>query len=687
MIFPIANRTGVSPKDQVDNNLLPFVWGWCKIELSYVQLNFIYFEYYLIPGSKQLNRVQPELPEEKKMSYANRVLRINLTTRKTVTMPLPEPLKRDYLGGRGFAVKMLYELLPKNTDPFSPENLLIFATGPLNGTMAPAAASLAVAARSPLTGLLGLDTTSGFWSSELKFAGYDMVIIQGAAEEWVYLEIDDDRVEIKSADWLRGRSTHETIDLLHDRLGDDFKVAAIGPAGENKVLYASIVCDHMDILNRTGLGAVMGAKNLKAIAVHGTQDINLANTDRFLNKMKEIHNSIKNDRMFGPMSRYGTTELLNIAHTSGALSIRNGQDGVFNRIIGISRNTIDNLSRGPDKRLLDRACSYCIMPCKASIETVKGTSTTRRNRPEYMTIASLGPRLGISSANVIIEANHLCEEVGIDPVSFGASIGFLMECYQRRLFDQDILEWGSDEILLDLIRDTARKEGVGELLAQGVRRMSAMFPSSKDFAMEVKGLELPAIDGRAAKAHALAMAVCNRGGDTGFHMPQFEILDKTEAEAEEMFVFANAAHPQDWRGKASMVVWHEYFGALLDSASVCKHYAFTAYALKPNDIAELLTYATGTLFREMDIMMIGERVSTVERMFGLRFGMNPTLDDTLPKRLLNERLSDGKAQGQTIELGRMLQEYYMLRGFSDDGLPRMDTLQNLNIISERAPAR
>ncbi len=621
------------------------------------------------------------------MAYANRVLRVNLTTMKTVTMPLPEQLKRDYLGGRGFAVKMLYELLPKGTDPFAPDNLMVFATGPLNGTMAPAAASLTVASRSPLTGLLGVDTTSGFWSSELKFAGYDMIIVQGRSEEMVYIEIDDDRVEIKSAEWLRSRTTGETINMLHERLGDDFKIAAIGPAGENGVLYASIVCDQMDILNRTGLGAVMGSKNLKAIAVHGTQDINLANTDRFLTKMKEAHNAVKNDRMFGPMSRYGTTELLNIAHTAGALSIRNGQDGVFNRIIGISRNTIDNLSRGPDKRLGDRACSYCIMPCKAFIETIKGANVTRRNRPDYNSIASMGPRLGISSANTLIEANHLCEEVGIDPISFGASVAFLMECYQRRLFDQDVLEWGRDELLLDLIKETAEKQGVGELLAQGVRRMSAMFPGSKDFAMEVKGLEMPAIEGRAAKAHALAMAVCNRGGDTGLHMPQFEILDKTEAEAEEMFVFGSAANPQDWHGKASMVVWHEYYGALLDSASICKHYAFTAYALKPNDIAEFLTYAIGTTFREMDVMMIGERISTVERLFNLRFGMNPTFDDTLPKRLLNERLNDGKAQGQVTELGRMLQEYYMLRGFSDDGMPRMDNLQSLNIVSERTPAR
>jgi aldehyde:ferredoxin oxidoreductase len=621
------------------------------------------------------------------MSYANKVLRVNLTTRKVVTIGLPEPLKQDYLGGRGFAVKMLYELLPKNTDPFSPDNLLIFATGPLNGTMAPAAASLTVASRSPLTGLLGLDTTSGFWSSELKFAGYDMIIIQGQADELVYLEIDDDRVEIKSADWLRRRTTHETIDMLHDRLGDDFKVAAIGPAGENRVLYASILCDKMDRIARTGLGAVMGAKNLKAIAVHGTQDVNLANTDRFLQKMKESYSLVKNDRMFGPMSRYGTTELLNILHSAGALTIRNGQDGVFNRIIGISRNTIDNLSRGADRRLVDRPCSSCIMPCKAFIESVRGPEPVRRNRPHFLTIASLGPRAGISSANAIIEANHLCEEMGIDPISFGGSLAFLMECYQRRLFDQDVLEWGRDDQLLELIRDTANLAGVGEFLAMGVKRLAAMFPDSRDFAMEVKGLELPALEGRAAKAHALAMAVSNRGGDTALHMPQFEILDKTEAEAEDLFVFGTAANPQDWRGKASMVIWHEYFGALLDAAGVCKHYAFTAYSLKPSDIAEFLSNSIGRNFREMDVMMIGERISTLERMFNLRFGMNPTIDDTLPRRLLNERLNDGKAQGQTIELNRMLQEYYMLRGFTDDGMPRMDTLQNLNLISEKSPAR
>ncbi|MDB5078190.1 MAG: Aldehyde ferredoxin oxidoreductase [Chloroflexi bacterium] len=621
------------------------------------------------------------------MSYANKVLRVNLTTRKVISLPLPDQLKRDYLGGRGFAVKMLYELLPKGTDPFSPDNMLIFSTGPLNGTVAPAGASLTVVSRSPLTGLLGIDTTSGFWATELKFAGYDMVIIQGQADELVYLEIDDDRVAIKSADWLRKRGTHDTTALLQERLGDDFKVAAIGPAGENRVLYASIVCDHMDKINRTGLGAVMGAKNLKAIAVHGTRDINLANTDRFLNKMKESHNAVKNDPMFIPLSRYGTTELFDQSHSAGALAIRNNQEGVFNRIIGVSRNTIDNLSRGPDRRLVERPCSYCIMPCKAYIEIKKNGEPIRRNRPHYQTIASLGPRLGISSAQTIIEANHLCEDMGLDPISFGASLAFLMECYQRRKFDQDVLEWGSDSQLLDLIRDTSYKQGVGELLSQGVRRMSSVFPGSHEFAMEVKGLELPGLEGRAAKAHALAMAIGNRGGDTALHWPQFEILEKTEEEAEDLFVFGSAADPQDWHGKASMVIWHEYFAALLDSAGICKHYAFSAYTLKPKDIAEFLTYATGTTYREMDVMMIGERVSTVERMFNLRFGMNPTTDDTLPRRLLNERLTDGAAQGQTIELGRMLQEYYMLRGFTEDGFLKMENLHNLNLVSERVAAR
>ncbi|MEI6042866.1 MAG: aldehyde ferredoxin oxidoreductase family protein [Chloroflexota bacterium] len=621
------------------------------------------------------------------MSYANKVLRVNLTTRKVVTIPLPEPLKRDYLGGRGFAVKMLYELLPKGTEPFAPENLLIFATGPLNGTMAPAAASLTVATRSPLTGLIGQDTVAGFWASELKFAGYDMIVIQGKSDELVYLEIDDDRVEIKPADWLRGRTTHSTIDLLHERLGDDYKVATIGPAGENRVLYASILCDHLDHLARTGLGAVMGAKNLKAIAVHGTHDVNVVHADKFLNKMKETHIALRNDRMFNAMSRYGTTELVGIAHTNGALSIRNGQDGVFNRIIGLSRNTMDNLSRGPDRKLVDRPCSSCIMPCKAFIEISRNQTHIRRNRPEYQVIASLGPRCGISSANTLIEANHLCEELGMDQISLGGSIAFLMEAYQRRLYNEQVIEWGNEDLLLDLIRQTSARQGAGELLARGVRNISRTIPGSRDFAMEVKGLELPALDGRAAKAHALAMAVCNRGGDTGLHMPQFEILDKSLAEAENEFIYASAADPADWQGKSNMVVWHEYFGAVLDSASICKHYAFTAYALKPHDLAALLSFATGTRFTEMDVMMTGERISTIERMFNLRFGMHPTIDDTLPKRLLNDRLNEGKAAGQSIELSRMLTEYYMLRGFNDDGTPRMENLQSLGLVSERTPTR
>ncbi len=619
------------------------------------------------------------------MSYANRVLRVNLSTRKVLTLPLPETLKQEYLGGRGFAVKMLYELLPKKTEPFSPDNLLIFATGPLNGTMAPAAASVTVATRSPLTGLLGMDTASGFFASEMKFAGYDIIIIEGKADELVYLEIDDDRVEIKPADWLRGRGTHATSDLLHEKLGDDFKVAAIGPAGENRILYASIVCDQIDKLARTGPGAVMGSKNLKAIAIHGTQDISLSNTDRFLFKMKDIHTALRNDRMFSEMSRYGTTALINVANANSALLIRNGQSGTFNRIIGVSRNTIDNLSRGQDKKLLERPCSACVMPCKAFIENGKGE---RRTRPDYYAISSLGPNLGISSANIVREAAHLCEDLGLDPISTGGSIAFLMECYQRRLYTDEVLEWGNEELVLRLIRQIAfNQPGTGEILARGVRNMSKLFAGSRDFAMEVKGLEIPAIDARAVKAHALAMAISNRGGDTTMHMPQFELLDKSEDEAEAEFVFASAANPLDWQGKANMVIWHEYFGAAMDAASICTHYSFTAYTIKPGDIADLLTFAIGKRFTEMDVMMIGERISTVERLFNLRHGMNPANDDILPRRFLNERLNDGKASNQVVELGRMLQEYYMLRGLDESGLPRMDNLQSLQIVGARPVAR
>jgi aldehyde:ferredoxin oxidoreductase len=287
----------------------------------------------------------------------------------------------------------------------------------------------------------------------------------------------------------------------------------------------------------------------------------------------------------------------------------------------------------------------------------------------------------------LIEAGFLCEDLGLDPVSMGASISFLMECYQRKLYDDDVLDWGNDELVLDLIRQTASRKGTGEMLALGVRGMSRKIDGSRDFALEVKGLEISAIDARAAKAHALAMAVCNRGGDTGMHMPQFELLDKTEAEAENEFIFASSANPQAWQGKSNMVIWHEYFGAVLDSATICKHYAFTTYAVKPGDVAEMLTFATGIKYNEMEIMFIGERISTIERLFDLRHGLNPRLDDTLPNRMLRERLTDGKAAGQPVELGKMLEEYYMLRGFTSDGMPRMDNLQSLGIVSEKTAKR
>ena len=614
------------------------------------------------------------------MSYANTILRINLTTRKWARQPLPEQFKRDYLGGRGFAVKWLYEFLPRGCDPLGPDNLLIFAVGPLNGTMAPSAARFSVACKSPLTGMLGLSNCGGLWSAELKQAGYDMIVVEGAASEMVYIEIDDDRVEIKPAEFLRGKGTRRTTDTIHDQLGDDFKVACIGQAGENGVLYAAIVTDYIDVAARTGVGAVMGSKNLKAIAVHGTQDVPLANADRFLYKMKDTHNKLKNDRLFADISAYGTTGLVNTYHNAGALAIRNNQTGVFNRVIGISRNTIDNIAKTPDRRLVSRPCSACIMPCKAVVEQGR---TAKMGRPGHEAVGSLGARCGISNANTVYEANRLCEDYGLDVVSTGASIAFLMEAFQRRAFDEEVVEFGNDEQLLDLLHQIGERAGqTGDMLSKGVRNMTRILRGTGDYALHVKGLELPAIDGRAAKAMALSMAIGNRGGDYALHMPNFELLDKSKAEAENEFVFASTADPLDGFGKPGMVIWHEYAGAIMDSATMCKHYAFTAYALKPDDVAELLSFDIGQEISTMDLMMIGERISTVERMFNLRNGLKPLEDDTLPRRFLTEKLTEGKAAGQTVALQPMLQEYYMLRGFDERGLPRRENLLNLGLLSK-----
>ncbi len=585
---------------------------------------------------------------------------------------LPEEWKAGYLGGRGFASRALYELADVGADPLSPENVLTLATGPLDGTLSPSSGRFTVGCRSPLTGLLGDANAGGHFAPELKYAGYDAILIRSKAKSPAYLFIDDSHVELKDASHLWGRGVFEAITLLERQHGKDVKVIAIGQAGERLVPYASIMAAGHNAAGRTGVGAVMGSKNLKAIAVRGTGDIVVADDEGFLDKVRECHRKLMADPTYESFSEYGTLTLVSIAQAAGGLSTRNAQAGLFEQYENISGNVYQDRYK-----LASKACFSCILHCKNYARVTDPPYECENMGPEYETMVTLGSRVGVGSLPAILKANQVANDYGIDTISAGTSIAFLMECSERGLIDEKY-EWGDADFVIDCLHKIARREGLGDFLAKGVRAMSAEIPGSEGFALHVKGLELPAFDVRTGKGFALGEAVASRGGDHLRALPNFELLSKSKDEGVRRFGTPDCVNPYIEDGKVKMVVWHEDYGAVCDSAEMCKYCTFQTYAIMPQDVADLLTCATGRRYSEEDLLRVGERIVNMERLFNLRCGMTPR-EDTLPRRFLQEGLPEGPARGVTVDLAKMLPGYYAARGWTKDGVPTREKLDALCI--------
>jgi len=604
--------------------------------------------------------------------YQNSILYVDLTQGKTWQEDFPSQWRRKFLGGRGLAVRLLADLVPPEADPLSPQNALIFATGPLTGTMAPSAGRYTVEAVSPRTGLVGYSNAGGHFGPEIKYAGHDALVILGKAPQLSYILIEDDEVEIREASFLKGKGVFETVRLLQEEHGGDSQVACIGPAGENLVLYAAIVNDLWDVQGRPGLGAVMGSKNLKAVVVKGSRDVEVRRGQEFFSKVLECYQKIRADKTYPDFSKYGTSLITDIAQASGGLSTRNAQQGIFELYENISSHRLHQ-----KHTLRKKACFGCILHCKNYVKVDNPRYAFRGGGPEYESIVTLGSRVGVGDLDVILKANDLANDFGLDTISAGTSIAFLMECSQRGLIPER-LEWGDGELVLELLRKIAYREDIGDFLAQGVKRMSEEIPGSEHFALHVKGLEFPAFDPRTGKGFALGEAVANRGGDHLSHLPNFELFGMTPEEGIEWFGNPYCVDPYTERGKVPMVLWHEYFAVICDSAEICKYTTFATYALLPKDLAELISYDTGEEWSEEELMEIGERVANLERLFNLARGMDPR-EDTLPARFLSEPLKEGPAKGIVVKLEEMLPEYYRQHGWDERGYPKKETLERLDL--------
>lgn len=606
-------------------------------------------------------------------SYAGKVLQVNLSTGQIEVEDLDFELAHQYVGGRGFGVKVLYDNLKAGVDPLSSENLFLLAAGPLTGTAAPASGRLSASSKSPLTGTVFDSNCGGSVGPELKRAGFDMVIVKGRSPKPVYLWIRDGKAELRDAKKLWGLLVDEADRALKAELGDkEIKTCIIGPAGENLVRMASIMVEGHRAFGRGGLGAVLGSKNLKAVVIRGKGNPpQPANPHAFRKEVKLILEVLRRNPVTGDsLGRYGTPMLVTPVNKAGVFPVRNFQGGFLE---DAERLSGEQLLKVLQTRRY--ACYGCPIGCGRITRLPDGRLT---GGPEYETIWALGPNCGILDLEVIAYLNDLCNRYGIDTISMGGTLAFTLEAFEKKLISEKDtggvkLRWGDPETLALLIEHTAYRRGFGSLLAEGSARLAEKFGGS-EFAIHVKGLEIPAYDPRGVKGMGLSYATSNRGG---CHLRAYLVMS-------EILSSPRYLNPLKVEGKAELVRSLQDIYAMLDSLIMCK---FTCFALfqtlkyEPKFYARLLATATGFYFDEEEFRKAGERIYNLERLFNVREGFDYR-HDSLPARLLTSPLPEGPSKGEVAQLEHMLAEYYRIRGWNFAGQPTDAKLMELEIISE-----
>ena len=603
--------------------------------------------------------------------YAGKILTVNLDTGKTQTQPLNMDVARKYIGGIGLGMHLWLENTKKGVDPLSPENALVLALGPISGTMFPTAGNgHAFISKSPETNLLGEAVSHGTFGAELKRAGYDAIILKGKAEKPVYLWIDDDSVQLLDAAHLKGKSPSETEDAIKDEIGDYYvRVAAIGLAGEKLSRIACIINEKTRAAGRTGLGAVMGSKNLKAIAVRGTRDITVAKPDEFMEMVKDFH-----ERMKGPATRkyrtLGTVENVLINNTLYCMPTRNYTNAHFEDAEQVSGEAINE---NYVAKII--ACNSCPMRCEHETVIREGPYKGTMARMEYESLWALGPYCGVNRLDAIIKAAELCNYYGMDAQSVGVTVGFAMDCHEKGILSHEDLggidaHFGNAEALVQLVEKIGKREGIGNVLADGVKAAAAKIgKNSERLAQHIKGLEVTGYDLRCLKTTALSFAVSFRGADhtrsSAYTVDMKGKVDRFKAE----------------RGRGKLVKDLEDVYSLLDSFIVCKNAKGTFYK-ELADLAKLYGLVTGVEVSPEELGTTAERINTLARLINVREGLSRK-GDSLPWKVMNEPIpDDGPAKGAVVtqdELDLMLDDYYNVRGWTLEGVPKIEKLKALGL--------
>jgi len=601
-------------------------------------------------------------------SYNGKLIRLNLTTGKSQVEEIPRQWLKDFLGGRGLGVKYLYEELKPGVEPLSAENKVIMMMGPLGATTAMSVSRMALATKSPLTGAVSKSIMGGSFGAFLKFAGYDGIIVEGESAKPVYLHIDKEGIHLLDAADLWGLDTQQTHQRLREKHGKSTQVACIGPAGENLVRYAILISD-LRCGGRTGVGTVLGAKKIKAFAVNSSGPLSLHDADGFKKLTKEIIEGLKTSPGRIKMSDFGTSYLTLSLEKDGIFPIKNFQEGHLEGVEKIGDEALASI------KIKNDGCYGCMTKCGQVRKVTGGTYDGAVSEgPDYETIWSLGGNLANTDIGALIAADSLCDKLGLDTVSAGNSIGFAYELYQRGIItreDTDGLElnWGDPAPMMTLIQKISDREGLGKLLGEGTKRAAAQIgKGAEDYAMQVKGLELPGYEPRAVKGYGLIFATSNVGAHHMYGRPRAELAGKKDKLTEV--------------DKGKDAADAEILQATQDTVIQCAFSPVTGFNAQQR--SELLVMATG--FKEFAdpayLDKVGERTLCLERCFNVREGFDRK-DDTLPKRMRTEPLKDaGPATGQTFKnLDGLLDEYYDVLGYTRQGIPSEAKLKELGLDS------
>ncbi|MEW6667659.1 MAG: aldehyde ferredoxin oxidoreductase family protein [Thermodesulfobacteriota bacterium] len=608
---------------------------------------------------------------------------VDLHDRSVKTEPLPLELRKNFLGGRGINMFLLSKSYRDETDPFSPRNPLLFGAGLLTGTLS-FGSRVSVSARSPESGHLGDSNMGGDFGAELVRAGLSHIAITGRSERPVYLLIRDSRIELRDAAHLWGLDAMETQRRIRAELGDPrVRIACIGPAGENRVRFASIRSGKKNSAGRTGMGAVMGSKHLKAVAVRGTRDIHIAEPEQYLAYYQESQKRLMSTKWAAALGRLGTPLLFPYANAMGFLSLRNHQSttlGEAGRLV--EAEALEPYSTGM------LSCFGCPVHCRHRHQIRGGPYAGQQGEgPEYASLGSLGPKIGNLDLEHILHATELCNLYGLDTISTGSYIAWAMELFQRGIIDRRLtrmpLEWGNTESITELLHQIALRKGFGRILAEGFHAAGVLGEASRKYLLGAKGLPLEMTDERLPKSFALGMATSSRGACHMRSRPSIDVLGLPEEVLKRLYGAAVSPRISSYEGKARMVWWHELLNAVTDSLGFCRFLTVfsSPHAPQYREFSRWIRLATGLTLTPKELKGAGERIYTLERSLLVADGLSRK-DDTLPVRYFEEPVAEGPAAGSMIDRIRfqhMLDEYYRLHGWDRDGIPKRRSLQRLGL--------